>query len=151
MTTSIAGLGDFGLTINGSPAAGDTFILDTNSDNTGNPIGTGDNRNALRLAALQTAKTMRNDSTAAANPTSSFVNLYSSLIGEVGADTRQALIGSNTQARLKEQAETALDEVVGVNLDEEAAKLVSFQQAYQASAQVIRVSNQLFDSLLNSF
>jgi len=151
MTISIAGLGDFGLTINGSPAAGDTFILDTNSDNTGNPIGIGDNRNALRLAALQTAKTMRNDSTAAANPTSSFVNLYSSLIGEVGAETRQALISSNTQARLKEQAETALDEVVGVNLDEEAAKLVSFQQAYQASAQVIRVSNQLFDSLLNSF
>ena len=151
MTITIAGLGDFGLTINGAPAAGDTFLLDTNSDNTGNPIGTGDNTNALRLAALQTAKTMRNDSTAAANPTSSFVNLYSSLIGEVGAETRQALISSNTQARLKEQAETALDEVVGVNLDEEAAKLVSFQQAYQASAQVIRVSNQLFDSLLNSF
>jgi flagellar hook-associated protein 1 FlgK len=151
MTITIAGLGDFGLTINGSPAAGDTFILDTNSDNTGNPIGIGDNRNALRLAALQTAKTMRNDSTTSANPTSSFVNLYSSLIGEVGAETRQALISSNTQARLKEQAETALDEVVGVNLDEEAAKLVSFQQAYQASAQVIRVSNQLFDSLLNSF
>lgn len=151
MTIAIANLGDFGLTINGTPAAGDTFILDTNSDNTGNPIGTGDNRNALQLAALQTAKTMRNDSTASANPTSSFVNLYSSLIGEVGADTRQALISSNTQARLKDQAETALDEVVGVNLDEEAAKLVSFQQAYQASAQVIRVSNQLFDSLLNSF
>ena len=151
MTITIASLGDFGLTINGSPAAGDTFILDTNSDNTGNPIGVGDNRNMLKLAALQTAKTMRNDSTAAANPTSSFVNLYSSLIGEVGAETRQAMISSNTQARLKDQAETALDEVVGVNLDEEAAKLVSFQQAYQASAQVIRVSNQLFDSLLNSF
>jgi len=151
MTINIANLGDFSLTINGTPAAGDTFLLDTNSDNTGNPIGTGDNTNALQLAGLQTAKTMRNDSTVAASPTSSFVNLYSSLIGEVGAETRQALISSNTQARLKEQAETALDEVVGVNLDEEAAKLVSFQQAYQASAQVIRVSNQLFDSLLNSF
>lgn len=151
MTISIAGLGDFGLTVNGSPAAGDTFILDTNSDNTGNPIAVGDNRNGLKLSALQTAKTMRNDSSSSNSPTSNFVSLYSSLIGEVGAQTRKAMIGSETQAKLKEQAEGALDEVVGVNLDEEAARLVSFQQAYQASAQVIRVSNQLFDSLLAAF
>ena len=36
----------------------------------------------------------------------------------------------------------------GVNLDEEAAKLIQFQQAYQASAQMIGVANTLFDSLL---
>ena len=148
MDITITGLGVFSVTITGTPNVGDRFTLATNSDNLGGDIAVGDNRNALKLAALQTEKTMRNDTSG--NPTSNFVSLYSSLIGEVGSSTRQAIIGSNTQERLKEQSVTALDEVSGVNLDEEAANLVHFQQAYQAATQVIRVSNQLFDSLLNS-
>jgi flagellar hook-associated protein 1 FlgK len=148
LTVTIAGLGDFGFTMTGTPADGDVFTLATNSNNTGDPIGVGDNRNALKLAALQTAKTMRNN--IAGEPTSSFVGLYSSMIGDVGSKTRQASINADTQSRLKEQSVTALDEVSGVNLDEEAANLVHFQQAYQAATQVIRISNQLFDSLLNA-
>jgi flagellar hook-associated protein 1 FlgK len=144
-TVEIAGLGDFTFTLSGDPDLTDSFTLKNNIG------GVGDNRNALSLAQLQTRKTMLNDSTVNQNPTTSFVGLYSGLIGQVGTDTRQALISSNTQTRLKEQAETALDEVVGVNLDEEAANLVHFQQAYQAAAQVIRVSNQLFDTLLAAF
>ncbi len=139
----IPNLGDFSFKITGTLSDGDTFDFDYN------PSGVGDNRNALELAALQTDKTMRNDTSG--QPTSSFVGLYSSMIGDVGSKTRQAMINTETQSRLKEQSVTAMDEVSGVNLDEEAANLVHFQQAYQAATQVIRVSNQLFDSLLNAF
>lgn len=148
---TIPGLGVFSFNMTGTPDDGDTFVLSTNSNNVSitDPIAIGDNRNALKLAQLQTDKTMRNNS--AGEPTSSFVSLYASVIGEVGSKTRQAMISNETQARLKEQSITALDEVSGVNLDEEAANLVHFQQAYQAATQVIRVSNTLFDSLLNAF
>ena len=139
-------IGNFTFKISGDPVDSDVFRLSLN--NTPGEIAIGDNRNALKLAALQTGKTMRNDSNG--DPTSSFTNLYASLIGEVGSDTRRAMISSETQARLKEQAVESLDQVAGVNLDEEAANLVTFQQAYQAAAQVIRVSNSLFDSLLNA-
>jgi len=54
------------------------------------------------------------------------------------------------QESLLAQAEAAKSEVSGVNLDEEAADLLRFQQAYQAAAQVINVANSLFDSLLNA-
>ena len=145
-TLTIPGLGNFEFTMSGTPADGDQFTFGRN-DNPGE-IAIGDNRNALKLAALQTGKTMRDD--ANGDPTSSFVSLYASLIGNVGSDTRQAQISSETQERLREQAIESLDQVSGVNLDEEAAKLVTFQQAYQAAAQVIRVSNSLFDSLLNA-
>jgi flagellar hook-associated protein 1 FlgK len=46
------------------------------------------------------------------------------------------------------QAESARDKVSGVNLDEEAADLIRFQQAYQAAAKILQVSSQLFDSVL---
>ncbi len=141
-TLTVPNLGDFEFTFQGTPDDGDTFVF---GDNTG---AIGDNRNMLALADLQLDKTMRNDSSGQA--TSSFVNLYSTMIGDVGSQTRQALINNDTQVRLREQSQTAYDEVSGVNLDEEAANLVHFQQAYQAATQVIRVSNQLFDTLLNS-
>ena len=84
------------------------------------------------------------------NGTSNFTNLYSSLIGDVGSKTRQAMINNATQQRLREQSETAFDEVSGVNLDEEAANLVHFQQAYQAAAQVIAAANTMFNTLLGA-
>jgi flagellar hook-associated protein 1 FlgK len=142
---SIQGLGDLKFQLSGAAANGDIFSF---SRDITDPVPVGDNRNMLQLADLRSAKTMREDSNG--NGTSNFTNLYSSLIGDVGSKTRQAMINNATQQRLREQSETAFDEVSGVNLDEEAANLVHFQQAYQAASQVIRVSNQLFDSLLNA-
>lgn len=133
----IPNLGVFDFEMTGSPAAGDSFSL---SDNTG---GVGDNRNARRLADLQTGNLMLGG-------TASFADTYGSLIADVGTKTHQAGSNAGMQQSLLSQAESAKSEVSGVNLDEEAADLVRFQQAYQAAAQVINVANSLFDSLLSA-
>ncbi len=133
----IPNLGVYDFTMTGSPAVGDTFNL---SDNTG---GVGDNRNARRLADLQTANLMLGG-------TASFADTYGALIADVGTKTYQAGSNAGMQESLLAQAEAAKSEVSGVNLDEEAADLLRFQQAYQAAAQVINVANSLFDSLLNA-
>jgi flagellar hook-associated protein 1 FlgK len=137
LTVGIAGLGDFSFAMTGTPADGDRFTL---SDNTG---GVGDNRNARRLADLQTANLM-------IGGTATFANTYGALIADVGTKTHQAENNSTVQAHLLGQAKAAKAEVSGVNLDEEAADLVRFQQAYQAAAQVVSVANSLFDSLLSA-
>jgi len=134
---AIPSLGTFEFSMTGAPVAGDTFSL---SDNTG---GVGDNRNARRLADLQTGNLMLGG-------TASFADTYGSLIADVGTKTHQAGSNAGMQQSLLSQAESAKSEVSGVNLDEEAADLVRFQQAYQAAAQVINVANSLFDSLLSA-
>ena len=134
---SIPGLGTFDFDMSGSPAVNDTFTL---SDNTG---GVGDNRNARRLADLQTADLM-------IGGTATLANTYSALVADVGTKTHQAQNNTEVQQHLLSQAEAAKSAVSGVNLDEEAADLVRFQQAYQAAAQVISVANTLFDSLLSA-
>ena len=70
------------------------------------------------------------------------------MIADVGTSTQQAGNNASVQENLLAQAEAAKAEVSGVNLDEEAADLMRFQQAYQAAAQVINIANSLFDSLL---
>jgi flagellar hook-associated protein 1 FlgK len=107
-------------------------------DNAG---GVGDNRNARRLADLQDANLM-------IGGTASIADTYGALIADVATRTHQAGSAAGVQKHLLGQAESAKSEVSGVNLDEEAADLVRFQQAYQAAAQVISVANSLFDSLL---
>ncbi|MDJ0739294.1 MAG: flagellar hook-associated protein FlgK [Gammaproteobacteria bacterium] len=133
----IPGLGVFDFGMSGTPAVNDTFTL---ADNTG---GVGDNRNARRLADLQNASLM-------IGGTATFANTYGALIADVGTKTHQADNNATVQEHLLSQAEAAKSEVSGVNLDEEAADLVRFQQAYQAAAQVINVANTLFDSLLSA-
>ena len=82
--------------------------------------------------------------------TASLADTYGALIADVGTKTHQAGSNASMQESLLAQAEAAKSEVSGVNLDEEAADLVRFQQAYQAAAQVINVANSLFDSLLSA-
>ena len=64
--------------------------------------------------------------------------------------TSQAQANRDAQAVIQEDAAAAQDSVSGVNLDEEAANMLKYQQAYQAAAQMIRVASTLFDSLLNA-
>ena len=94
-------------------------------------------------ADLQTASVM-------IGGTASFANTYGALIADVGTRTQQSENNATVQAHLLGQAEGAKAEVSGVNLDEEAANLVRFQQAYQAAAQVISTANTLFNTLLNA-
>jgi len=103
----------------------------------------GDNSNALLLAGLQTSQTM-------VNGTTSFQGAYGQLIAQLGTQTRSAEIGAETQAALLAQAQESRDAQSGVNLDEEAADLIRFQQAYQAIAQVISVADSIFQTLLSA-
>ena len=123
--------------ITGSPAVGDVFTTEYNTD------GVGDNRNALLMAELSTRKLMHNGDL-------SISDTYNSLVADVGVATQQAEHNSNAQQRLLDQAIARRESVSGVNLDDEAANLLRYQQAYQAAAQVISVASTLFDTLLNA-
>lgn len=121
--------------ISGSPAAGDIFTIAPNTN------GSADNRNALLLGALQTRNTL-------GNGTASYQSAYGQLVSQIGNKSRELEVTSKAQATLLKQTENTMQSVSGVNLDEEAANLMRFQQAYQASSKVIEMSNTLFDSIL---
>lgn len=125
----------FEFTINGAPAAGDEFTL---AANTG---GIGDNRNVLRMF----------DETASGFFSGGSISLQEAsnqLIAKVGSQTAAAFGERDTRSVLLDQARAAVSEVSGVNLDEEAADLLRYEQAYQAAAQTIAVADSLFQSLL---
>lgn len=102
----------------------------------------GDNSNALALAALQTTKVMNGGA-------SSFQTYYNQLASRVASQANAA--DSNQQAYqvLTQQATDASQAVSGVNLDEEAANLIRFQQAYQAAAKAMQTAASLFDEILS--
>lgn len=137
---------DYGyrIQITGAPASGDEFTVGYNTG------GIGDNRNALALGQIQTANVLQGDSANALAATSSIQGTYAQLIADVGTKTSVAEGNYSSQKALLDFNQNSYSSVSGVNLDEEAANLVRFQQAYQAAAQVIAVSNTLFDSLLNA-
>jgi flagellar hook-associated protein 1 FlgK len=121
--------------ITGTPVAGDVFNVSTNSN------AVGDNRNALLMAALQTQNLL-------ANGTSSFQGAYGQLVGEVGAKTHELDVTSQAQNNMVAQSVAAQQAVSGVNLDEEAANLLRFQHAYQASAKAMQIASTMFDAVL---
>ncbi|MCB1947390.1 flagellar basal body rod C-terminal domain-containing protein, partial [Nitrosomonas sp.] len=121
--------------INGQPAAGDVFTIEPNHN------GSADNRNALLLAGLQTQNSM-------AGGTASFQEAYGQMVSLIGNKTRELEVTSKAQNNLVTQTERSLQAVSGVNLDEEAANLLRFQHAFQASSKVIEISSSLFESIL---
>ena len=102
-----------------------------------------DNRNALQLADLENKLSMLGGS-------ASFSNAYGQIVSGVGTLTQAAGIISSAQETLLNQAKSSRESLAGVNLDEEAASLIKFQQAYQASAQSISVAKSLFDTLIGA-
>ncbi len=123
--------------LSGAPASGDVFRVEPNVG------GAGDGRNAEALARLESSRVLEGGR---ASP----LNSYAGLLARVGSAGQQAQIGADARAALVEHARTAREAVSGVNLDEEAANLVQLQQAYQAAAQVIAISENLFAALLNA-
>lgn len=135
-SNDITGLpGDISFTLSGVPEDGDELVIEKNTG------ATGDNSNALKLGELTDESILNGGET-------TFQEAYSDLVGQVGNSTRQAQVNRDAQESALEQAREARESLSGVNLDEEAANLIKFQQAYQASSQAIAVGNQLFDSLL---
>jgi flagellar hook-associated protein FlgK len=124
-----------GLTVSFStaPKAGDSFTLDGNTD------GTGNNENMLRLADLERANLIAGKTIGAT---------YIDHVNDMGNVARQATIAKEALTVVHDQAVTTRDQISGVSLDEEAANLIRFQQAYQASAKVMQVAGTLFDAVL---
>ncbi len=123
--------------VSGQPKAGDVFTVGFNTN------GSNDNRNALAMTALESAKTLQDGSL-------SFADGYAKMVEEVGTKSNLSKINTEASKSLLEQTNTMREGISGVNLDEEAADLIKFQQLYQANAQVISVARELFDTLLNS-
>ena len=125
-------------TISGFPTDGDGFLI---QNNTG---ADGDNRNGLLLSDLQSSRLLLNGS-------ASYQDTYGQLVADIGSTTRQSEISSKALDVLREQTVAARESVSGVNLDEEAANMLKFQQAYSASAQMITVADRLFQTLMGAF
>jgi flagellar hook-associated protein 1 FlgK len=121
--------------ITGTPAAGDVFTVQSNAN------GTGDNRNALASANLQTKSLLTNG-------TVSVNGAVSALVTDIGSQAQQINTAQTAQTSVNTQALATVQSVSGVNLDEEAAHLLQWQQAYQASAQALQIANSTFTSLL---
>jgi flagellar hook-associated protein 1 FlgK len=125
----------FSFVITGLPNNGDRFSVELNTG------ATADGRNALSLAQLQTQQTM-------SGQTASYQDAYARLVSETGNKTRQLQVSSEAQKNLLVQAKASRDSLSAVNLDEEAANLIRFQQAYQASARAFQIGASLFDTIL---
>ncbi|MBK9131109.1 MAG: flagellar hook-associated protein FlgK [Gammaproteobacteria bacterium] len=123
--------------LSGDPNSGDIFTIGPNTN------GMSDNRNALALAALQDARLLNGG-------TASYQDLYGGLVADVGIKTHQADVTGQAQASMLAQAVEARESLSGVNLDEEAANVLRFQQAYAAAAQVIAAANNMFQVLIDS-
>jgi flagellar hook-associated protein 1 FlgK len=123
--------------VSGAPATGDSFTVASNVG------GVGDNRNALKLAAVLTQGVL-------SNGTESLDAAASRVVSSVGVSTNGANASLDAQKIIYEDSKGAIDSLSGVNLDEEAANLLRYQQAYQAAAQAIRVAQTIFDTIIAS-
>ena len=133
-----AGFGDASIRLTGKPENGDIITIERNTE------GTGDNRNVLSMIDLQTKDSLLGASV-------SIQDVFALSIADVGIRTRQSQLSLETQQVLTRQTEDAFKSKSGVNLDEEAANLMRYQQAYAAAAKVITVADEMFDILLSSF
>lgn len=124
--------------MSGIPQSGDTFQISYNTD------GASDNRNAVALGGISSQKLLSNGK-------NSLSDSYAQLVESVGTRTSQAKLDQSSSQTLLTQSQNQWQQVSGVNLDEEAGKLIQFQAAYNASAQVVKTAQQLFTTLLGAF
>ena len=129
------------ITLDKPGSVGDIFTVDGNNlGPNGSFDGQGNNSNILRIVDLESKNVMDGGLT--------FSEGYLKFVGDVGNLATQSEIARDALEIVQTQAIEARDRVSGVNLDKEAADLIRFQQAYQASAQVMQVASKLFDAVL---
>ncbi len=113
----------------------DSFTILNNND------GIGDNRNILKMLDLQESDVNGKNS-------GSFQDIFNKLATEVGATVRSSQMEAQDAEANKDEAISLEDEKSGVSLDDEAASLIQFQQAFSANARIIQTARELFDSLM---
>lgn len=137
-------LNGFALSLNGVPASGDTIQVAKTTFPASN------NGNALAMASLRdeafVGRYQRSDGTLADGAT--VTDAYAATMADVGVRTQSAKSAAAISKASQSDAESSLASTSGVNLDEEASKLIQFQQAYQASAKVLQVAQSIFDTML---
>jgi flagellar hook-associated protein 1 len=125
------------LTLRGMPAAGDSFAI--------TPSPSADQRqnagNAVGMLALRDLDTFDGVSLS---------NGYSAVLSDMGTRVQGAKFSADYSASVAASSESARAAVAGVNLDEEAARLLQFQQAYQAAAKYMQIAQGLFDTMLQT-
>jgi flagellar hook-associated protein 1 FlgK len=100
----------------------------------------GDNSNILKIVALQSAKAL--------DGVVSYTEAYAQIVSLIGSKTRELSLTNASAETILKHAQTALQNDSGVNLDEEAADLIRYQQAYQAAGKLIEISKTMFDTLM---
>lgn len=127
--------GDVRIRLSGAPAIGDSFTLQPNTG------GLGDNSNIVALAAVQNIRLEGGELP---------VQTYITLVNGIGNVNSLSKMSAEALEVVYEDAVALGDAATGVSLDDEAANLIRFQQSYQAAAQIIKVSGDLFDAILSA-
>ena len=137
-------LNGFELNLNGVPASGDTISVNKTAHPESN------NGNALTMVGLRdetfVGRDMQVDGTLQDGQTAT--DAYASLLANVGVRVQSAKTASTISSATAAQADSAVADKSGVNLDEEAGRLIQYQQGYQAAAKVLQVAQAIFDTLL---
>ena len=114
---------------------GESFLISNNNS------GSGDNRNINNMLDLQSDKIQSKGK-------GNFQQIFSNTVAKVGSSVQTNKLSLTAAEANKDAAESALSEFSGVSLDDEAAHLLEFQQAYQASARLLQTARELFQSLI---
>ncbi len=129
------------ITLQGTPKSGDTVNIGNATDPLYGDIYTRNAGNASALMALRDVKMFDE---------SKLSDGYAGLMAQIGTRTQSASYAAELSNSIASNLEADRTAVSGVNLDEEAARLIQYQQAYQASAKMLQIAQNIFDNLIQS-
>ena len=124
------------LSLDGPPKGGDKFFIDGNND------GLGNNVNIVEIAELEKKKIFGGENGFTLS------DKYDVMVTNIGTFAQRAGITKEALTVVYDENIAKRDQVAGVSLDQEAADLVRYQQAYQASAKVMQTASVLFDAII---
>lgn len=124
--------------IEGEPQAGDVFTIGYNQD------ASGDNRNSIELLGIQLTKLMNNGN-------ATLQEGFAQTVSQIASQTNQVRVNAESSDSFLKSLETKRNNTSGVNLEEEAANLLKFEQTYQAVAQLFSIARDIFDTLIGAF
>lgn len=137
-------LNGFTVSLNGVPKTGDSITIDKTLFPGSN------NGNALAMSSLADDHIVGMSLDDNGNPIGgrSATDAYAAAMADIGVRVQSARLATNISSTASEQADATLASKTGVNLDEEASRLIQFQQSYQAAAKVLQVAQSVFDTML---
>jgi flagellar hook-associated protein 1 len=139
-------LNGFELELNGRPRSGDVFSVGKTlypASNNGNALAFTELRDAALVGRLPL-------SSGGVGGGSTLTDAYASALANVGVRVQGAQSTANISGAVAAQAEASRSARSGVNLDEEAARLIQYQQSYQAAAKILQIAQSVFDTLLDT-